>query len=816
MAHDVDGLVATTVVSVIRDTQAPRLSVQSPAEGAVIYGTPISVRGLVHDLEILGVGASLPQVTVNGQAARVDGRSYILEELALSPGANVLTVEAADQAGNVAQQSVTVDLATATAARLVKVSGDHQQASIGASLPAALVVRADDFTGQPSPGVTVVFEVVATNGHFADGRRQIAVMTDAAGEARVDWTLGTRAGAGNQIVQATAAGFLGPITWAASALPSSPARVHTDAGDGQLGVLGVPLPESLVAVVTDEGFNRLAGVPVVFEAVEGGGTFTNGLSQMTVLTDPDGRAAVRLTVGPNAGVANNVVEATVPGLADEYAAFLASGYPSGDPAATAVSGTVLDNTDQPVPGATVSLAGTSLVTTTDPQGRFRLTGVLPGLAHLEVDARTTTREGVWPHLEFMVHAIAGRENDMGRPIYVLPLSPENGIAVSETQGGEITLPDLPGFALEIAPGSVTFPDGSREGVVSVTPVNSEKVPMAPNFGQQPQFIVTIQPAGARFDPPARMSLPNVDGLAPGAVTEMYSFDHDLFRFVSIGPAQVTEDGTRVVSLPGVGVIEAGWHCGGDPAGAGTTHDCPICRDCVRDRCVPDNSQTPPQAAPDDCRRQICRNGSVDTVPDYNETPPQTEGNCRREICARPPVGGWGGGFVPPQFVIDLSDHPPGQQCCQYTPPLSDRPFTDPFNPATECCENSGVLPLHPVQNLNQCPRLRPYVNHVPMANGCGPEGGSIPVPQDPAPGCQPFTPACNGHDLCWDDCQNSAGHKLGCDAAFLQNLRQICSGCSNLVARNLCEKLASAYAAAVGVGGWGAYYAAQRQACQCC
>ena len=79
-------------------------------------------------------------------------------------------------------------------------------------------------------------------------------------------------------------------------------------------------------------------------------------------------------------------------------------------------------------------------------------------------------------------------------------------------------------------------------MISVTAVHSDKVPMVPNFGQQPRFIVTIQPAGARFDPPARLTLPNVDGLAPGEVTEMYSFDHDLGHFVSIGPATVSDDG----------------------------------------------------------------------------------------------------------------------------------------------------------------------------------------------------------------------------------------------------------------------------------
>jgi len=81
-------------------------------------------------------------------------------------------------------------------------------------------------------------------------------------------------------------------------------------------------------------------------------------------------------------------------------------------------------------------------------------------------------------------------------------------------------------------------------------------------GRQPRLIVTIQPTGARFDPPAKITYPNIEGLAPGETTDLYSFDHDLGHFISIGPGTVTDDGTMLVSDPGVGIIKAGWHCGG--------------------------------------------------------------------------------------------------------------------------------------------------------------------------------------------------------------------------------------------------------------
>lgn len=86
--------------------------------------------------------------------------------------------------------------------------------------------------------------------------------------------------------------------------------------------------------------------------------------------------------------------------------------------------------------------------------------------------------------------------------------------------------------------------------------------MAPQGGQQPRFIVTIQPHDVRFDPPAAITFVNDDGLPPGAITEIYSFDHDLAEFVSVGTGTVSDDGRYVTSDPGFGIVEGGWHCQG--------------------------------------------------------------------------------------------------------------------------------------------------------------------------------------------------------------------------------------------------------------
>src|SRR5207253_35238 len=97
-----------------------------------------------------------------------------------------------------------------------------------------------------------------------------------------------------------------------------------------------------IAVVVDAGNNRLAGVPVRFTVNQGGGTF-DGLDSVSALTDSDGRVAATLTLGLQEGNANNLVTATFPTNVAFPVAFTASGRAPGDPAATTISGVVLDN-----------------------------------------------------------------------------------------------------------------------------------------------------------------------------------------------------------------------------------------------------------------------------------------------------------------------------------------------------------------------------------------------------------------------------------------------------------------------------------------
>jgi hypothetical protein len=567
VARDQVSNVGTAAIEVTLDTRSPVVVIDSPADGFVTNQASVAVAGMINDIVVGTVGGDQAVVTVNGIVAEVANRSFLAASVPLVPGVNTITAVGEDRAGNVASDQITVTFEEITTeARITLVSGNNQTGSIGGLLTQPLVVALEDATGSPVAGENVVFKVIENNGTITTGTasaRSLIAVTDAQGLAQVSWSLGTRAGAGNNIVEAVAVGFAGTALFTATGLPAAPDKINLDAGNNQTGAAGEPLPGPFAVAVTDAGHNRLADVPVTFTVVEGDGTF-NGLPSITVDTDGNGRALALVTLGPQEGFDNNIVEADFPGNLGLPARFVASGKIAGDPAATRVSGVVLDNTNIPIAGVTFAIEGTSLSVQSDAEGQFTIAGAPVGPVTLHADGGTAQRPGAWPSLEFELVTVAGQDNRLSMPVYLLPLDTANELCVDEVTGGTLTLPEVPGFSLTVAAGSATFLDGSKAGCISVTTVHADKVPMTPNFGQQPRFIITVQPAGVIFDPPAPMILPNTDGLAPGEVTELYSFDHDLGQFVSIGTGTVSGDGLAIVSDSGVGIVKSGWQCGGNP------------------------------------------------------------------------------------------------------------------------------------------------------------------------------------------------------------------------------------------------------------
>jgi hypothetical protein len=310
--------------------------------------------------------------------------------------------------------------------------------------------------------------------------------------------------------------------------------------------------------------------------------------------------------------------------------------------------------------------------------------------------------------------------------------------------------------------------------------------MVPGFGQQPRFVVTIQPVGTRFNPPAAITIPNVDGLAPRSKTEMYSYDHDLASFVAIGTGTVSEDGSVIASDPGVGVIKAGWHCGGNPNPTGSAGTCPTCKKCVSGTCVPDPAQQPQQ----ECKE--CRNGTLqNTAAGPN---PRNTSNCCFDGQT---VSNTGLGYN------DLT---------------------------AKCPQRIQNNRTHEVDGCTNSPDDPTYLNYLFLS--LAQNSTAFGSEETPAPGqTAPSNPLpCNWHDFCYQTCARS-NTQDSCDRDLQTRAHAVCDNAypepnpyallnplhlAYISQRAFCHGAADTYYNVLSLAGGGAYRERQEGFCNCC
>lgn len=189
------------------------------------------------------------------------------------------------------------------AAHIVPISGPGQPGIVNTLLPSPFTVEIRDSAHRPLAGVAVAFQVLTGGG----GILPALVFTGADGRASANWTLGPSVG--SQRASATAAGIVSPLEIAVTASPGPAAAISIVSGSGQSAVVGSALPAPFSVRVADAWDNPVAGVTVTFAVTAGGGS----LSASTVVTNAEGLAESRLTLGAAAGA--NTVTATVPGIA---------------------------------------------------------------------------------------------------------------------------------------------------------------------------------------------------------------------------------------------------------------------------------------------------------------------------------------------------------------------------------------------------------------------------------------------------------------------------------------------------------------------
>ncbi len=505
------------------------------------------------------------------------------------PGPNTVEAVATDAAGNVGRHSITVDFEPLVGERVVLGGGNGQAGPVRADLPVPLMARVEDEAGNPIAGRLVQFRVTRNDGLLSpltsgSPARLVQVPTDGSGRAAVILRLGDTTGEGTNRVVATAVGVAGEVEFCATGHAMAADQIHMTLGDNQRGAVGMPLTLPLEARVTDAAGNPVAGVPVTFSVAGGGGNL-DGAPSAVRATSTAGLARAVLTLGPQPGINHNVVLARFEGLDGLPASFTASAVAPGDPAATSMSGVVLDNAQTPIPGASVSVegAGGSAAGITGAQGQFHLTGVPVGHVHVHVDPAASPRPESFPPIAFETTTIAGQDNTLGQPVRIPALDPANWKTVGGPQDVTLEMAGVPGLTLTVFASSATFPDGARTGRLNISQVHLDMVPMQPpegSFFMPPAW--TVQPHGVVFDPPARITIPNA-GLPAGRVVDVFQFDHGLNQFISIGKGTVSEDASVIVSDPGFGVTRAGW--GGIPQPPPPVQcDGNTCKDNNRDDC----------------------------------------------------------------------------------------------------------------------------------------------------------------------------------------------------------------------------------------
>jgi len=105
-----------------------------------------------------------------------------------------------------------------------------------------------------------------------------------------------------------------------------------------------------------------------------------------------------------------------------------------------------------------------------------------------------------------------------------------------------------------------------------------------------------------------VQFPNTDGLAPGTVIDVYTYDHDLEQWVSQGPARVSSDGAVIVSDAGFGITKSGWHFAPPPP--------------------------PPKSCTASCKGDDCNSSTLQDPPCTCVTQPTNEGGS----CGGQPMG----------------------------------------------------------------------------------------------------------------------------------------------------------------------------------
>lgn len=243
-------------------------------------------------------------------------------------------------------------------------------------------------------------------------------------------------------------------------------------------------------------------------------------------------------------------------------------------------------TGEPIVGATIRVDGfPEANAVTDENGRYDLFDMPAPMFFVHIDGSTATSapEGfVYPIVGKPFPSVPGETIQMsmnGEPLdlFLPPVAAADSMPLSMTEPTHVgfgaeglaelraMFPDVDPAMLEkmqvtIAPGSAQFENGTPATQATIVPVPPDRLPGPLPPTLNPELIVSVQLGGAtNFDQRAPITFPNLEGLAPGEKSLIFSFNHDAGRWDVTGTGTVSADGLSIVSDPGSGLPFPGWH-----------------------------------------------------------------------------------------------------------------------------------------------------------------------------------------------------------------------------------------------------------------
>ena len=168
----------------------------------------------------------------------------------------------------------------------------------GSVVPLKVAVQLTDSTGRLLPGVPVTW-VALDSGSITT----LEARTDSLGESHASWLLSRRAGLQRARVRVGTGRSVPVAPVLATGIAGPPALLLGGDGNAQKGIAGEALRRAISVELRDEAGNPVEGAAVVASVLAG------MLADSMVITDSNGVASFRWTLGPKAGRQQMVVRA---------------------------------------------------------------------------------------------------------------------------------------------------------------------------------------------------------------------------------------------------------------------------------------------------------------------------------------------------------------------------------------------------------------------------------------------------------------------------------------------------------------------------